>query len=120
MNTGMTTRSIFRRLIAFFRFLLYFFYALLSANYEVLRVILIKSNQELAPGFLSYSVSQLSRFEVLVLSHLITLTPGTTTVQISKDFKELTLHALDARAPDAVRQSIQQDLQAPLLRWTRP
>jgi multisubunit Na+/H+ antiporter MnhE subunit len=40
-------------------------------------------------------------------------------VQVSEDFQTLTLHALDASDPDAVRRGIDDRLKFPLLRLTR-
>jgi multisubunit Na+/H+ antiporter MnhE subunit len=96
-----------------------FLRALVVASLQLTRTILFDKRGSLAPGFLAYPVEQLSTFEILVLSHCITLTPGTTTVEISSDFTQLTLHALDARDPEATVRSIRSELEAPILWWTR-
>jgi multisubunit Na+/H+ antiporter MnhE subunit len=80
---------------------------------------LFQRREDLAPGFLTYPVERLSKLEILVLSHCITLTPGTTTVEISPDFTRLVLHALDARDAEATLRGIRDELEAPILRWTR-
>lgn len=107
------------RLVGFFVFVLYFLRALVLANLQLARTILLAKPEDLAPGFLTYPVDGLSKLEIFVLSHCITLTPGTTTVDISPDFTSLTLHALDARDPEATANGIRDELETPILRWTR-
>jgi multisubunit Na+/H+ antiporter MnhE subunit len=108
-----------RRAWALVRFALGFLREFVVANFSVARRVLFGSNATLHPDFLTYDVNGLTRGEILVLSYCITLTPGTTTVQISEDFRTLTLHALDASDPDAVRRDIDHTLKYPLLRLTR-
>lgn len=107
------------RVVGFLMFIVHFTRELVMANIAIAKSVLLHKNSELAPGFLSYPLKGLSRFEILVLTHSITLTPGTASVQISDDYSELVVHAFDARDPDAVRASIKTGLETPLLAWTR-
>ncbi len=92
---------------------------LIVANIGLARAVLAQRCEDMAPGFLTYSLEGLTPFEVLVLTHSITLTPGTTSVEISSDGSELLVHAFDARDPDAIRVSIRDGLEKPLLAWSR-
>lgn len=112
-------RPVGLRLLGFALFIFHFLRALVLANVQLARAVLFQRRADLAPGFLCYPVEGLSKLEVLVLSHCITLTPGTTTVEISPDFTRLVVHAFDARDPDALVRDIRRDLEAPILRWTR-
>lgn len=112
-------RPILLRVLGFILFVPYFLRALVLANLQLAKTILFEKREDLAPGFLTYPVGQLSKLEILALSHCITLTPGTTTVEISPDFTRLTVHALDARDPEATLSGIRNELEAPILRWTR-
>lgn len=107
------------RVWGFFRFLLYFFRALFLAAIDMARVVLSRQRKQIVPGFIEYSVDHLSKLEILVLSHCITLTPGSATVEVAPDFSSLTIHVLDTRIVDAVVKSIREDLEDPILRWTR-
>ena len=107
------------RVVGFLLFIFHFSRELVLANIAVAKAVLFQKTADLAPGFLSYPLKGLSRFEILLLTHSITLTPGTASVMISEDFTELTVHAFDARDPDAVRASIKTGLEIPLLAWTR-
>jgi multicomponent Na+:H+ antiporter subunit E len=108
-----------RRAVGLAVFIVRFLYELVMANIAVAKAVLFQKTTDLAPGFLSYPLTGLSRFEVLVLTHIITLTPGTASVMIAEDFSELTVHAFDVSDPDAVRASIKNGLEKPLLAWTR-
>jgi multisubunit Na+/H+ antiporter MnhE subunit len=55
----------------------------------------------------------------LLLSHCITLTPGTSTIDIENDFRELRLHALDGSDLAGVRAGIKANLEARILAFTR-
>lgn len=108
-----------RRSVALVRFLGAFAREFLISNWVMARAVLFGRQQDLYPNLLTYDVSGLTPFEILVLSHCITLTPGTTTVGVSEDWSRLTLHAFDARDPAQVRASIDRSLRAPLLAFTR-
>lgn len=107
------------RVFSFAWFLLCFVKELFVSNLAVAKVVLFQPRSALAPGLLAYDLRGLNSFEIVVLTHCITLTPGTASVEVSDDRSTLLIHALDARDPDAVRQSIKSSLETPLLRWTR-
>ncbi|MBC8011707.1 MAG: Na+/H+ antiporter subunit E [Burkholderiales bacterium] len=114
-----TSNSWPARVVGFLAFGLHFSRELVLANISVAKSVLLQTRADLAPGFLTYPLTGLNRFEILMLTHSITLTPGTTSVSISADFTELVVHAFDARDPDGVRASIKNGLEIPLLAWTR-
>lgn len=100
-------------------YVVHFTRELVMANIAMAKSVLFQKREELAPGFITYSLKGLNRFEILILTHSITLTPGTTSVQLADDHSELLVHAFDARDPEGVRASIKNGLEKPLLAWTR-
>lgn len=82
-------------------------------------VSLFRSRASLAPRVITYDVHGLSYLEILVLSQSISLTPGTTTIDIARDRSHLVLHVLDAPDPEAVRASIDRTLRRGILAFTR-
>lgn len=107
------------RAAGFLKFLGVFTRELVLANIAVARAVLFQPVADLAPGFVHYPTAGLTDFEIVVLSHCITLTPGTTSVEISDDRRTLVVHALDARDPQGVCDGIKKTLEAPVLGWTR-
>lgn len=108
-----------RRTAALLRFLLIFLREFIVANIQVLRLVAFAPRASLQPGFVLYDVSELRPFETLLLSHCITLTPGTVSADLSGDARTLVVHALDASDPGRVRRGIDRNLRGPLLAFTR-
>jgi multisubunit Na+/H+ antiporter MnhE subunit len=111
--------SVPARLLGFLRYVVCFTRELVLANIVMARAVLLQKREDLAPGFVRYPLAGLNEFEVLVLTHSITLTPGTTSVELLEDSAELVVHAFDARDPKGVCRSIKDGLEKPLLAWTR-
>lgn len=114
-----TARAFWRRAPRLLVFLFCFARELVLANITMAKVVLFQKREDLAPDFLEYDTTGLSPFEIVVLTHCITLTPGTTSVELSDDTTRLVVHALDARDPAGVCRGIKATLESPLLGWTR-
>lgn len=108
-----------RRCLAFLRFVLVFMREFVVANAKVAWMVLFRSRESLHPNFLTYDVTGLTQNEILLLSYCISLTPGTTTVDVSPDFKTLVLHSLDADHPDQIRAEVDRTLKRSILAFTR-
>ncbi len=108
-----------RRMTAAVAFLGVFSREFLKACGQLIWLTLFTPVERLRPAFLIYDVSGMTRVEILLLSHTVSLTPGTNTVDISHDFKRLYLHVLDCPAPAVVLASIDQTLKRGILAFTR-
>jgi multicomponent Na+:H+ antiporter subunit E len=108
-----------RRVWAFVRFTAIFCGEFLLSNLGVAKVVLFRRRANLNADFITYDARSLRPVEVLLLSHLISLTPGTVSVEIAPDYSHLLLHVLDAADPEAVRDRIERRLCRPLLEVTR-
>lgn len=109
----------FRRTLALFRFVFIFLWLFLVSNYQIAKAILTRSRESMVPNFIIYDISGLTKAEILILSHCITLTPGTCSVDISPDMRRLTIHAFEAGHPEEVREEITQKLKNNILQFTR-
>ncbi len=108
-----------RRVFAVGRFLVVFAWEFLLANANVVWTVLCRSKESLNPNFITYDVGGLKPFEILLVSYCISLTPGSTTVQVTDDFQTLVLHTLDADDPPAVRARLDRVLKRGILSFTR-
>ena len=108
-----------RRTLALGRFLASLTWEFLVASFDVARVILTQSRNQLYPDYITYDVGDLRPHEVILLSFFISLTPGTTTVRILSERRQLIVHALDARNPDRVRAWIDEHMRHPIVAFTR-
>lgn len=108
-----------RRVFALGRFALVFTREFLVANATVVWTVLFRSKESLYPNFLSYDVTGLKPFEILLLSYCISLTPGSTTVKVTDDFQTLVLHTLDVDDAPAIRARLDRVLKHGILSFTR-
>ena len=58
------------------------------------------------PAMIEVDVKGLSDRELLVYSNLITMTPGTLSVDVSEDQEKLLVHAMYSKDPDALTEEI--------------
>lgn len=108
-----------RRMLAGAAFTGVFLREFVMACAQLIRLTLLTSAGRLRPDFIIYDVSGLTRVEILLLSHCVSLTPGTNTVDISRDFTRIYLHVLDCPDPAAVRASIDGTIRRGILAFTR-
>ncbi len=89
------------------------------ANYQVAKLVL-SPRMPIKPGFVSIPLSARTDFEITSFANSITLTPGTISVHIPDDRHAIVIHALDVGDDlAALRRSIKDSLEAPILRFTR-
>lgn len=77
------------------RLLVYFAWELVKANVTVAWLV-VQPRPRLKPGIIAYPLRVTTAAQIALLSNLLTLTPGTLTVDVSKDQSVLYIHCLDA------------------------
>lgn len=100
-------------------FLFEYLWEFLEANLSVAYLILFVNKQKICPQFFRYDTGDLTPFEVLVLGHCITLTPGTTTVEVDPHYQFLVVHCIHADSIQKVVSGIKNRLEKPLLKVSR-
>ncbi|MBB6483143.1 Na+/H+ antiporter subunit E [Rhizobium lusitanum] len=91
-----------RRILA----LLLLFLCELAKSAWAVAVTVMSPRMDVKPGIFAFPLTVERDFEITLLANLITLTPGTLSVDVSEDRKTLYVHALDCSDPDAIRRSI--------------
>lgn len=91
-----------RRILA----LLLLFLCELAKSAWAVAMAVMSPKMDVKPGIFAFPLTVDSDFEITLLANLITLTPGTLSVDVSDDRKILYVHALDCSDPDAIRRSI--------------
>lgn len=66
----------------------------------------LSPEMKLKPGIFAFPLTVTSDFEITLLANLITLTPGTLSVDVSSDRRTLYVHALDCSDPEATTRHI--------------
>jgi len=82
------------------------FFKELAVSATKVAILVMRERMALKPGIFAYPLTVRSDFEITLLANLITLTPGTLSVDVSPDRKTLYVHALDCADPGALRQDI--------------
>lgn len=91
-----------------------FAYELLLSGFRV-AVLVLSPNMNLKPGIFAYSLKVDRDLEITLLANLITLTPGTLSVDVSPDRSTLYIHALDCADPDQIRKDIADGFERKIL-----
>ena len=87
---------------AIIRLFLLFNKELILSNWAVIKLVL-KPKLDIKPGIFALSTDLKRDWEITLLANLITLTPGTLTVDVSADNKTLYIHAMNI---DDVQESV--------------
>ena len=82
---------------------------------------LLTPTSRLRPGIIKIPLDATTDQEITILANLLTLTPGTTSIDVSEDRSTLYLHVmyLDKDGPEKTREAIKREIEARLLRVTR-
>lgn len=115
---GRKTRY-FSKVTGFIGFTLYALAELINANLKMARYTLTPLNR-LKPGILAIPLSPgMSDTEVMTLANLITLTPGTLSLDVSADRTTLFVHFMHMDDPEEQRREIIHGFERRLLELTR-
>jgi multicomponent Na+:H+ antiporter subunit E len=90
-----------------------FFYALwsiLKSSIEV-ALIVIRPKLDIQPGIVAIPLDVRSDLGITLLANLITLTPGTVSLDMSTDRRTLYVHSINIDDPDALRDDIKQNFE---------
>lgn len=101
------TQVSFRRLRRIAALAGLFIYELFASAIRV-GILVLRPNlrRELQPVIIAFPLSVTSDAEITLLANLITLTPGTLSVDVSADRKSLYVHAVTCPDPDALIRDI--------------
>ncbi|NBC11170.1 MAG: Na+/H+ antiporter subunit E [Planctomycetes bacterium] len=110
--------SYFRKLPAAIGFIAFLIYELILANARVAYdVVTPGPNRD--PAVIGVPLDVTTDAEITLLANVITLTPGTLSLDLSADRKTLYVHAMFADDPDAFRREIKQGFERRVLELLR-
>ena len=93
---------------------LLFVYELVLSAWRVAMIVL-RPKIELQPGIIALPLTVDRDFEIAMLANLITLTPGTLSVDVSEDRKTLYVHCIDVPDPQATIDDIKNGFERKIL-----
>lgn len=100
------------------RFTGFFLWQLLLSNLRVAYDV-ITPHLYMRPGIVAVPLDAKTDLEITLLANLITLTPGTLSLDVSEDRNVLYVHAMFADDPDRVRDDIKNGFERRLLELIR-
>jgi multicomponent K+:H+ antiporter subunit E/multicomponent Na+:H+ antiporter subunit E len=104
------------RILGLTLLLLYrFIWAVIISGLQTLWIILTQRHAANA-AFVRLSFEPMSETGAALLGAMITLTPGTTTVDIDMEKREMLVHILDARDLAGIAESIRTQFEIPLVK----
>ena len=94
-----------RKILKVLKLLFIFIKEIVVANFQVFFLV-IKPKLHLRPGIIQLPIDLRSPLKIVILANMITLTPGTLTMEISPDNKILYIHVLDIGDEEAIKNDI--------------
>lgn len=88
------------------KLMLRFLYELVLSSVRVARLVL-SPRMDIRPGIIAFPLTVERDVEITTLANLITLTPGTLSLDVSDNRKTLYIHAIDVPDADAIRRDIE-------------
>lgn len=108
------TDAYFRRFSRVIGLAVLFVYELVLSAWRVATIVL-RPKIELQPGIIAVPLTVDRDFEITMLANLITLTPGTLSVDVSEDRKTLFVHCIDVPDPQATIDDIKSGFERKIL-----
>jgi len=110
--------SHFRRAFGAVVLALTFVWELVKSSVTV-TIIVLSPGRELRPAIIAFPLSVKSDAEITLLANMITLTPGTLSMDVSDDRSTLYVHAIDAPDPDRIIADIKDSFEQQIMRVFR-
>lgn len=97
------------------RFILFFLWEIILANIRVAYNV-ITPGYNARPGVIAIPMDCKTNLEITLFAIIVSLTPGTLALDVSKDRKKLFIHAMFMQDKNKLINHIKSDFEAPLLR----
>lgn len=97
---------------------LYFFRELLLSNLRMAYDV-VRPRLDMRPGVIAVPIDAVTDLEITLLANLITLTPGSLSLDVSDDRQTLYIHAMDMADADGLRAKLKLGFERRILAVTR-
>ena len=108
----------FRRVWAFIKLISLFIVELTKANIDVMKVVL-RPKFNHTPGIIAVRTNLETDLEITLLAALISLTPGTVSMDFSDDSKTIYIHALNVQDKDEFIDDIHNSFERAIMEVTK-
>lgn len=111
-------RRYFKRVFTFMELVGFFLRALIVSNLRVLWDVVTPSHIS-RPGIIRVALDARTELEITLVANLISLTPGTLTIDLSDDRRSLYVHVMFLEDEEATRKDIKEGLEQRVLEVLR-
>lgn len=118
MSAGRKEPSYFRKVGQMVGFVVLFFKEVMVSTLRITYDVLTPTNY-MKPGVIAVPIDAKTDTEIALLANVITLTPGTLSLDVSDDRKFLYIHAMYIDDPEELRKEIKNGLEKKLLELMR-
>lgn len=105
---------IVRKLIAFAKFMPWYIYEVVKSNFRVAYDI-VTPKDLFSPAIVAIPLEPMTDMQLMMVSNLMTMTPGTLTLDVSPDRKILYVHAMYASDVDGLIREFKEKFE-PMVR----
>lgn len=113
-----STTSYLKKIPKIIGFIFYFSYELILANIKV-TIDILTPRHRMTPAIIAVPLTVDKNFEISLLANLITLTPGTLSMDLSSDKKILYVHSMYVDNPEDFINSIKNGFEKKIMEITR-
>ena len=117
-NDKQKESSLSKRIICTILFIFFFIKELLVSSVRV-AIDVMRPSLKFVPGVIAFPLCAKSDLEITLLANVISLTPGTLSLDVSSDRRVLYIHAMYAEDPEKIRIEIRNGLEKRLLEALR-
>lgn len=110
--------SYFSRSIVLVRFIGFYLLEIVYANLRVALDVVTPTSRA-RPGIVAVPLDARTPAEITLLSNLITMTPGSLTIDVADDRSVIYVHSMFVEDPDELRREIKEDLERRVLELLR-
>jgi multicomponent Na+:H+ antiporter subunit E len=97
-----------QRVFGILRFALFYLGEIMKSNLRI-ALDVARPRPKIKPGIVAVGVEELSERATVLVANLITMTPGTLSLDISDDGRWIYVHCLYLQDPEAARKSMEKD-----------
>jgi multicomponent Na+:H+ antiporter subunit E len=102
-----------------FFFIFHFLHEFIIASLTVAKMVLFIPLKKIQCSYLEISTKPLSTGETLFFGHIVTLTPGTITVDINTQNNVMTIHAMYTEQTQQIIEEIESKIKRPMMEFLR-
>jgi multicomponent Na+:H+ antiporter subunit E len=99
-------------------FIVYYLWELIKSN-AIIAYDVLTPTHHMKPGVIGIPIEAKTDLEITALANLITMTPGTLSLDISPDRKTLYVHAMYIHDPEELRRDIKENFEPRVLALLR-